>query len=593
MINDSRECKSSEEMRASFEDFNRNLDEAIRKKVHILSMDIKSLYPSLKKAVCKDAIKWLINKCGVSLTSIDWVQVSRYVAVMCTPEEIAEAGLTEVVPGRAKMTRRKLTLHSLQVKTADTDWLPSQHPDDNQKRKLFGLVMAAGVDIIMSNHTFMVGDEVFLQSEGGPIGLEFAGAIARAVMMQWNFLYLEKLTLKGYNMVLYERFVDDENQAVEVPDGKSIKVVAEELKEIADSILPGITVEVDLPENYPDKKLPILDMKCYMKDGYIVYEHYEKPMALKLVISSRSAHSTQTKKSVHISECVRRMMNTSPRLPWSEFVVPHLTEYCRRLMAAGYSQSYRKEIVRNAITIFDSKLKNDADGVAPLNRPRGYRKLERRTEKKIKKQSWGTRGGYVAPIIVPATPGSELAEKMRAVCEAEAIPGLRFKVVERGGVTIKRQLQKSNPTASNTCGRSNCGPWEQPGGMNGTKLCHKPNVVYEYTCQFPGCDAVYVGETSKNLFTRDSQHQYNYLGGPNSNTKLQEKSFIFQHQTSKHQGQEANFKRKVLRSYKDCLSRQASEGIFISHINGEILNNKSEFHQPAIVTIRREINRGL
>ena len=56
MINDSRECKSSEEMRASFEDFNRNLDEAIRKKVHILSMDIKSLYPSLKKAVSKDAI---------------------------------------------------------------------------------------------------------------------------------------------------------------------------------------------------------------------------------------------------------------------------------------------------------------------------------------------------------------------------------------------------------------------------------------------------------------------------------------------------------------------------------------------------------
>ena len=108
-------------------------------------------------------------------------------------------------------------------------------------------------------------------------------------MMQWDSLYLEKLALKGYNMVLYERFVDDENQAVEVPDGKDIKVVAEELKEIADSILPGITVEVDLPENYDDKKLPILDIKCYMKDGYIVYEHYEKKMSSKLVISSRSA----------------------------------------------------------------------------------------------------------------------------------------------------------------------------------------------------------------------------------------------------------------------------------------------------------------
>ena len=51
--------------------------------------------------------------------------------------------------------------------------------------------------------------------------------------------------------------------------------------------------------------------------------------------------------------------------------------------------------------------------------------------------------------------------------------------------------------------------------------------------------------------------------------------------------------RKDLRSYKDCLSRQASEAIFISKIVGEILNNKSEFHQPAIVTIRREVCRGL
>ena len=59
-----------------------------------------------------------------------------------------------------------------------------------------------------------------------------------------------------------------------------------------------------------------------------------------LVISARSAHSDQTKKSVHISEWVCRMCNTSPRLPWEEAVVPHLTEYCRRMMAAGYSQTY-------------------------------------------------------------------------------------------------------------------------------------------------------------------------------------------------------------------------------------------------------------
>ena len=93
-------------------------------------------------------------------------------------------------------------------------------------------------------------------------------------------------------------------------------------------------MEVDLPSNYEDDKLPILDMKVYMRDNFVVYEHYSKPMATKLVISARSAHSDQTKKSVHISECVRRMCNTSPHLPWEEAVVPHLTEYCRRMMAA-------------------------------------------------------------------------------------------------------------------------------------------------------------------------------------------------------------------------------------------------------------------
>ena len=376
-------------------------------------------------------------------------------------------------------------------------------------------------------------------------------------------------------------------------EGDYIKEKVMELKAIADSILPGIKMEVDLPSNYDDGKLPILDMKVYMRDNFVVYEHYSKPMATKLVISARSAHSDQTKKSVHISECVRRMCNTSPRLPWDEAVVPHLTEYCRRMMAAGYSQTYRKEILRNAMRIWDSKLKDDREGIKPLNRPRGYRKLERRHEKRIKKRTWGTKGGFTAPVIVPATPGGELARRLREVAEAEAIPGLKFKISERGGMTIERQLQKSNPTASAECGRAGCGPCGQPGGNGGIKLCQKNNIVYEYKCEYPNCDAAYRGESSKNLFTRDSQHQYNYRGGEKSSAKIRDKSFMYQHQRDKHEGEQALFKRSVLRSYKDCLSRQAAEGVFISKMEGEILNSKSEFHQPSIVTVRREINRGL
>ena len=87
---------------------------------------------------------------------------------------------------------------------------------------------------------------------------------------------------------------------------------------------------------------------------------------------------------------------------------------------------------------------------------------------------------------------------------------------------------------------------------------------------------------------------YKYNGGKNKTSKkLQDQSFMFQHQVSKHDGLPSNFKSEIVRSYSDCLSHQAGEAIFINKMSGEILNSKSEFYQPSIVTIRREISRGL
>ena len=68
---------------------------------------------------------------------------------------------------------------------------------------------------------------------------------------------------------------------------------------------------------------------------------------------------------------------------------------------------------------------------------------------------------------------------------------------------------------------------------------------------------------------------------------------MYHHQNEKHNSEPANFKMKVLASYSDPLSRQASEAIHISKMNCEILNGKSEFHQPSIVDVKRSIRWGL
>ena len=91
-------------MRHAFEQFNSTTDEDVRRRIIILSMDVIKLYPSLQKEVCKRAIKWLIGKSDISLENIDWVQIVRYVAVNMSAEEIAEEGLTDVIPGRAKQS---------------------------------------------------------------------------------------------------------------------------------------------------------------------------------------------------------------------------------------------------------------------------------------------------------------------------------------------------------------------------------------------------------------------------------------------------------------------------------------------------------
>ena len=106
--------------------------------------------------------------------------------------------------------------------------------------------------------------------------------------------------------------------------------------------------------------------------------------------------------------------------------------------------------------------------------------------------------------------------------------------------------------------------------------------LYSYTCKKCPDINKYTGETSRNLYTRDLEHRDN----KNKN------SWMHSHQQEKHEGAEPDFKMKVERIYKDPLSRQASEAVFIRRTNGNVLNSKIEFNQPQLYNVRREIMNG-
>ena len=97
--------------------------------------------------------------------------------------------------------------------------------------------------------------------------------------------------------------------------------------------------------------------------------------------------------------------------------------------------------------------------------------------------------------------------------------------------------------------------------------------------------STYVGESSRNLYTRGGEHQSKY-----GNNK--DDSFLVKHQMEEHQGARAEIAAKVTGNYSDCLTRQIAEGVLIRRSNTVLMNTKAEWHQPPIWKVQSEILRG-
>ena len=104
------------------------------------------------------------------------------------------------------------------------------------------------------------------------------------------------------------------------------------------------------------------------------------------------------------------------------------------------------------MTGFDVMLKREMEGGRPVNRPRSWEEDLRQQKKESKKKNWFRKGGYDVPLFVPHTPGGLLARRMREK-EAQNNQGrrIRFKIIEKSGVTLERKLRRSNPWKGGKC----------------------------------------------------------------------------------------------------------------------------------------------
>ena len=132
------------------------------------------------------------------------------------------------------------------------------------------------------------------------------------------------------------------------------------------------------------------------------------------------------------------MLHCSRNLPW-DAVRKHINGFMMKMQLSGYEQGFRYEVTKSAINAFETMMENEERGIRPIHRPKDWHRVERVEEKERKRRNWYKRGGFDSVLFVPSTPDGKLK---RMYHHAIRKSGLRVKVVERTGRTLKKRTAK-------------------------------------------------------------------------------------------------------------------------------------------------------
>ena len=603
-------CMSTEDMKAEIDRVNATLS---NKKIIIGSADVKALYPSLDipftiEKVCQEVLESELKFEGMWYEEIGLYIAVNYVNKM---HELEELGLDEVCPTRDTNQGKKPTVQSLTHDSWEdrhSHWNdPARQPTEEEKRKMIIVALGCQMKAVMTNHDYTFNNEIRKQSKGGPIGLDLTGSIAQIFMIWWNKELRRRLELLEIYLLMHKSYVDDINVALtpieagyQLIEGE-IKAMHEDnleeaettkddertmkiLQEVGNGIHPSIQVTIDYPTNYEEQKMPTLDLKIWVEDTEsgcrIMHEHYSKPMATPALLNQRSALPWNTKRTVLTQEALRILLNCSRELPW-ELKAKHLSKYSARMQFSGYEKKFRAEIIRSALNAYEKLRRAETDGERPLYRPKTWKTLEREKERKEKKNNWYKKGGYDSVMFVPATPGSVLMKKYRNEVEKS---GLKIRIVEKAGMSLKQQLQRSDPFKPLRCGREDCFVCTS-GGKGSCKAMEVNYLISCEDCEEMESERNYKGETSRTSYVRGGEHLDDF-------EKKRDKSVLWKHCRDKHNGQVEGrkFRMDVLGVYKeDAMLRQIAEAVRIQESpTGTIMNDKTEWNYVRLPNLVQE-----
>ena len=539
----------------------------------------------------------------MEVEAIDSRELGLYLALNVNRAKLREKGLAGFCPERKSNRGRPPTITGCaQRQKASRRFRPwkkptNVHPSSHTKKKMLAEAIKVAVRFVMNNHMYIFNGEPRQQQKGGPIGLGLTGDVAQVFMCWWDREFIRKMEDAGIGVILYKRLVDDINlvmknrgvrqQEIDVPcDEYNMTLV----QQMANGIHQSIETTVDYPSRNADKKIPILDLKVWLASIFdqvthetsvkILHEYYHKDVASRAVINARSAIPWKAKRTILTQEILRVLRNCSRYLQWRE-VCAHVETYCARMQFSGYNKKFRTQVVKSALKAYDKMVEKDEQGEEPLYRPRGWKMVERARCRRAKKGDWfkGGKQKNETVIFVPATPGGELRKRYQKLISDTKV---KVAVAEVPGASIKKRLQKSDPFKEEKCrdpAKCMVCDGEGKGGR-----CRSEGATYEIGCK--GCNGKYVGETSRNAFTRGREHLLD-LHRKNA------KSPLHLHNTEKHSdAPPPGFEMKVTGVFGgDATKRQVRESVLIQKVpEDELINRRDEWRQVKLPRVELRLS---
>ena len=247
-----------------------------------------------------------------------------------------------------------------------------ESPRGKRSRRVIGMVVERAIQLIMKSHLYKFAGIMYRQARGLPIGSRLTGSIARISTDRWSRqmnMVMEDNLVKSY---LKKKYVDDINLITEsvgmgtrwhdgtlrwrqewededVQQEKTHDIVTlQALVDMGNSIDPQIQFTGQCADDNKDGRVPMQDLHVWRsREGereVLRHSYYEKPITSKKMMMEKSAHPMRSKMAVLSQEVIRRMRNTSLKLPMSERI-RILDQMMIKLRASGYNESQRYEIL--------------------------------------------------------------------------------------------------------------------------------------------------------------------------------------------------------------------------------------------------------